>query len=244
MLLSSSRPLAKGPGASTSSRARRPRLLLAQPPRAGTNGSNGSGNGSGNGSSSKNASSSSHLDAPVALKDGAPLSGPSLSVTVNGLTLPNPFVIGSGPPGTNYQVMKRAFDDGWGAVICKTLSLDSKKVVNVTPRYAKLRDSSGSVFGWENMELISDRPFETMLDEIKRLKEEFPGRVLIASVMEECNKNAWEEILGRCQEAGADAFEINFSCPHGMPERRMGMAMGQDPELLAEVSEWIRGATK
>jgi dihydropyrimidine dehydrogenase (NADP+) len=54
--------------------------------------------------------------------------GPDLSVQVNGLKLPNPFVIGSGPPGTNYQVMKKAFDEGWGAVICKTLSLDSSKV--------------------------------------------------------------------------------------------------------------------
>lgn len=204
----------------------------------------GNGNGKSNGASSSASAASAHLDAPIALKDGAPLSGPDLSVVVNGLKLPNPFVIGSGPPGTNYQVMKRAFDDGWGAVICKTLSLDSKKVVNVTPRYAKLRDSGGSVFGWENMELISDRPFETMLDELKRLKQEYPERILIASVMEECNKQAWEEILGRCEEVGVDAFEINFSCPHGMPERRMGMAMGQDPELLAEVGGWIRGATK
>lgn len=126
----------------------------------------------------------------------------------------------------------------------KNKTQKNHKVVNVTPRYAKLRDSAGSVFGWENMELISDRPFETMIDELRRLKQEYPERVLIASVMEECNKAAWEEILGRCEEAGVDAFEINFSCPHGMPERRMGMAMGQDPELLAEVGGWIRGATK
>jgi dihydropyrimidine dehydrogenase (NADP+) len=199
--------------------------------------------GNGNGAAKVAPASSAHLDAPVALSGGAPLSGPDLSVVVNGLRLPNPFVIGSGPPGTNYQVMKRAFDDGWGGVICKTLSLDAGKVVNVTPRYAKLRDSAGAVFGWENVELISDRPFATMLDELRRLKQQYPDRVLIASVMEECNRGAWEEILGRCAEAGVDGFEINFSCPHGMPERRMGMAMGQDPELLAEVGAWIRGAT-
>jgi len=68
--------------------------------------------------------------------------GPDLSVTVNGLHMPNPFVIGSGPPGTNYTVMKRAFDEGWGAVIAKTVSLDSSKVINVTPRYARLRSGS------------------------------------------------------------------------------------------------------
>ncbi|KAG1656219.1 hypothetical protein FOA52_013784 [Chlamydomonas sp. UWO 241] len=111
------------------------------------------------------------------LKAGVPTSGPSLAVTVNGLTFPNPFVIGSGPPGTNYQVMKKAFDEGWGGVIVKTMSLDSSKVINVSPRYAKLRDTAGKVFGWENFELISDRSFETMLEEMKRLKQEYPNQV-------------------------------------------------------------------
>lgn len=184
-------------------------------------------------------------DSRIELKYGRVTGGPDLSVTCNGMHLPNPFVIGSGPPGTNYQVMKKAFDEGWGGVICKTLSLDSKKVINVTPRYAKLRDSAGKVFGWQNFELISDRPFETMLAELKKLKKEYPDQVLIASIMEEYNQKAWEEIIGRCEEVGVDAFEINFSCPHGMPERRMGMAMGQDPELMSEVCTWInKAATK
>eukprot|EP00475_Leptophrys_vorax_P007981 TRINITY_DN15111_c0_g1_i1.p1 TRINITY_DN15111_c0_g1~~TRINITY_DN15111_c0_g1_i1.p1 ORF type:complete len:458 (-),score=36.45 TRINITY_DN15111_c0_g1_i1:325-1698(-) len=174
------------------------------------------------------------------LVDGAVTEGPDLSVEVNGLKLPNPFVIASGPPGTNYVVMKKAFDEGWGGVICKTLSLDSSKVVNVTPRYARLRaPHSRDVIGWQNIELISDRPFEVMLAELKQLKEEYPNRVLIASIMEEYSRGAWEEIIGRCEEVGVDALEINFSCPHGMPERRMGMAMGQDCELLAEVCAWI-----
>ncbi|GLI69152.1 hypothetical protein VaNZ11_013709 [Volvox africanus] len=182
------------------------------------------------------------LDEPVELVDGRVTSGPDLSVEVNGMKLPNPFIIGSGPPGTNYQVMKKAFDEGWGGVICKTLSLDSSKVVNVTPRYAKLRDYSNRVFGWQNFELISDRSFDTMLAEMKRLRQEYPNRILIASIMEEYNKNAWEEIIGRCEEINVDAFEINFSCPHGLPERRMGMAMGQDPEVLSEVCGWINAA--
>ncbi|GJP45192.1 hypothetical protein CLOM_g4612 [Closterium sp. NIES-68] len=178
------------------------------------------------------------------LVNGRVQDGPDLSVEVNGLQLPNPFVIASGPPGTNYVVMKKAFDEGWGGVICKTLSLDSSKVVNVTPRYAKLRaPHSRDVIGWQNIELISDRPFEVMLAELKQLKAEYPDRVLIASIMEEFNKDAWEEIIGRCEEVGVDAFEINFSCPHGMPERRMGMAMGQDCELLHEVCGWINEAS-
>ncbi|KAG6518506.1 dihydropyrimidine dehydrogenase (NADP(+)), chloroplastic-like [Zingiber officinale] len=181
--------------------------------------------------------------AATGAEDGA-VSGPDLRVRVNGLELPNPFVIGSGPPGTNYTVMKRAFDEGWGAVIAKTVSLDAAKVVNVTPRYARLRAGSngsakGPIIGWENIELISDRPLEIMLNEFKQLKEEYPDRVLIASIMEEYNKEAWQELIERVEETGVDALEINFSCPHGMPERKMGAAVGQDCALLEEVCGWI-----
>ncbi|KAL6912168.1 hypothetical protein ACP4OV_000973 [Aristida adscensionis] len=174
----------------------------------------------------------------------APAGEPDLSVRVNGLKMPNPFVIGSGPPGTNYTVMKRAFDEGWGGVIAKTVSLDAEKVINVTPRYAKLRAepngaAMGRIIGWQNIELISDRPLETMLNEFKQLKKEYPDRILIGSIMEEYNKAAWHELIERVEESGVDALEINFSCPHGMPERKMGAAVGQDCGLLEEVCGWI-----
>ena len=169
-----------------------------------------------------------------------PVAGPDLSVTVNGLKFPNPFVIGSGPPGTNYTVMKKAFDEGWGGVIAKTVSLNADLVKNVTPRYAKLKSEDGNeVIGWQNIELISDRSFEVMLAEFKQLKEEYPDRILIASIMDEYKKENWVEIVKRCEEVGVDAFEINFSCPHGMPERKMGAAMGQDCSVLDEVCGWV-----
>ncbi len=170
---------------------------------------------------------------------------PTLATTVDGLRMPNPFVIGSGPPGTNLSVINRAFREGWGAVIAKTVSLDSSKVVNVSPRYAKLHSTDGKeVIGWENIELISDRPFSIWLDEFKRCKDAHPSGVLIASIMEEYRKDSWVEIVERCQDAGVDAFELNFSCPHGLPERKMGAAMGQDPDVLEEVSGWVMGAAK
>ncbi len=164
---------------------------------------------------------------------------PTLATTVDGLKLPNPFVIASGPPGTNLSVINRAFREGWGAVIAKTVSLDASKVVNVSPRYAKLHAGSGEVVGWENIELISDRPFGIWLDEFKRAKDAFPHGVLIASIMEEYRKDAWIEIVERCQAAGVDGFELNFSCPHGLPERKMGSAMGEDPAILEEVCGWV-----
>jgi dihydroorotate dehydrogenase subfamily 1 len=168
-----------------------------------------------------------------------------LEVTVDGLKLPNPFVIASGPPGTNANVIGKAFDEGWGAVICKTVSLDAAKVVNVEPRYGRLRAAgSKEIIGWENIELISDRPFATWIQEFKQIKDKYPDRILIASIMEEYRKDAWVEIVERCQQAGVDAFECNFSCPHGLPERRMGSAMGENPEILEEVCRWVMAAAK
>ena len=168
-----------------------------------------------------------------------------LSTTVDGLKLPNPLIIASGPPGTNANVIGKAFDEGWGAVICKTISLDASKVVNVQPRYARLRAAdSQEIIGWENIELISDREFGTWLDEFKRIKDKFPDRALIASIMEEYRRDAWIEIVERCQDVGVDAFECNFSCPHGLPERRMGSAMGENPEILKEVCSWVMEAAK
>ena len=169
----------------------------------------------------------------------------TLATTVNGLKLPNPFVIGSGPPGTNLNVITRAFREGWGAVIAKTVSLDSSKVVNVAPRYAKLHaNDPKDVIGWENIELISDRKFEIWLDEFKKCKDQFPDGILIASIMEEYNRDAWIEIVERCESAGVDSFELNFSCPHGLPERKMGAAMGENPEIVQEVCGWVMSAAK
>jgi dihydropyrimidine dehydrogenase (NAD+) subunit PreA len=165
---------------------------------------------------------------------------PSLETIVNGLKLPNPFVIGSGPPGTNANVIGKAFEVGWGAVICKTVSLDAAKVVNVQPRYARLRSrESGEIYGWENIELISDRAFDTWIREFREVKDKYPDGVLIASIMEEYNRDAWHEIVERCQDAGVDAFELNMSCPHGLPERKMGAAMGENPDILEEVCGWV-----
>ena len=169
----------------------------------------------------------------------------TLATTVDGLKLPNPFIVAAGPPGTNLNVIAKAFQEGWGAVVAKTVSLDASKVINVTPRYAKLMGADNrEVVGWENIELISDRPFELWLEEFKKCKDMFPDRVLIASIMEEYRKDAWEEIVERCQAAGVDGFELNFSCPHGLPERKMGSAMGEDPELLKEVCGWVMSVAK
>jgi dihydroorotate dehydrogenase subfamily 1 len=169
-----------------------------------------------------------------------------LSIEVNGIKFPNPFVLASGPPGTNAKVIKRSFELGWGGIVCKTISLDHSKVHNTVPRYGKLTEPGNKkkVLGFQNIELISDRPFELWLDELAECKQAYPERVLIASVMEECSKDRWVEIVERTQATGVDALELNLSCPHGLPERNMGAAMGQNPEVVEQVVGWAKGAAK
>jgi dihydroorotate dehydrogenase subfamily 1 len=166
----------------------------------------------------------------------------SLAITVHGrVAFDNPFLLASGPPGTNAKVIAKSFDLGWGGVVIKTISLEASKVVNTAPRYGKLRGrESNEVIGFENIELISDRPFDVWLDELRQLKKHYPKKVLVASIMEEYRREAWHEIVRRVQETGVDAFELNLSCPHGLPERRMGMAMGENPELVGEVVGWVK----
>ena len=168
-----------------------------------------------------------------------------LSIEVCGIRYPNPFVLASGPPGTNGKVIQRSFELGWGGIVCKTISLDSDKVTNTVPRYGKLknRKDQKEVIGFQNIELISDRPFDVWLKELKECKEAYPDHVLIASIMEEYRKEAWVEIVERTQETGVDAFELNLSCPHGLPERNMGQAMGQDPGIVQEVTAWCKEAS-
>lgn len=168
-----------------------------------------------------------------------------LSIDVNGMHFENPFILASGPPGTNARVISKSFKLGWGGCVIKTISLDASKVINTAPRYGKLKSrDKGEVIGFENIELISDRPFDTWIDELKQLKKDFPNKMLIASIMEEYRREAWHEIVEKVQATGVDAFELNLSCPHGLPERKMGMAMGENPDIVTEVVGWVKEVSK
>ena len=164
-----------------------------------------------------------------------------LSIQVNGMRFENPFLLGSGPPGTNARVIAKSYDLGWGGVVCKTISLDATKVVNTVPRYAKvIGRASGEVVGFENIELISDRPFGVWLEELRHLKRAYPQKMLVASIMEELERSRWHAIVRAIQETGVDALELNLSCPHGLPERKMGMAMGENPDIVRQVVGWVK----
>ena len=162
-----------------------------------------------------------------------------LSIEVNGLKFDNPFIIGSGPPSTNARVMCNAYKAGWGGVVAKTAALTTTPVTNVSPRYGKLKTDDGQTIGFQNIELISDRSMEDWEGYYKTTKDAYPDRILIASVMESYDKGRWQEVAGRSAACGVDAIELNFSCPHGHPERGMGAAMGQDPAQVEEVTRWV-----
>ena len=97
--------------------------------------------------------------------------------------------------------------------------------------------------GLNNIELITDRPLEINLEEMARVKKDFPDRALIASVMVPCEEPCWKEIIPRIAETGVDGFELNFGCPHGMSERGMGSAVGQVPDYIEMVTAWVKNAT-
>ena len=100
------------------------------------------------------------------------------------------------------------------------------------------------MLGINNIELITDRPLEVNLEEMTRVKKDYPDRALIASIMVPCEEAAWKAILPRVEETGCDGIELNFGCPHGMSERGMGSAVGQVPEYIQMVTEWCKQYTR
>lgn len=164
-----------------------------------------------------------------------------LSINLGGIKSPNPFWLASAPPtNSGYQVM-RAFEAGWGGVVWKTLT--DKPITNVSSRFSGLRLYGKRMVGFNNIELITDRPLEVNLQEIKECKRRFPDRAIIASIMLEPDKQIWNEVIKEIEDSGVDGFELNFGCPHGMAERGMGSAIGQHPDLIKMQTEWAKEAT-
>ena len=157
-----------------------------------------------------------------------------------GIRSPNPFWLASAPPTDKEYNVVRAFEAGWGGVVWKTLG-ENPHVVNVNgPRYGAIHSSDRKLIGLNNIELITDRPLETNLEEIRRVKRDWPDRAMIVSLMVPCEERNWADILARVEDTGADGVELNFGCPHGMSERGMGAAVGQVPEYIEMVTAWCK----
>ena len=153
-----------------------------------------------------------------------------------GIKSPNPFWLASAPPTDKKINVLRAFEAGWGGVVWKTLG---SQVKNVSSRYSAVNFGGHKVMGFNNIELISDRPLDINLLEIEECIKLFPDRAMVVSLMADNDKNSWHELIKKVENTGAHGLELNFGCPHGMTERGMGAAVGQDPEIAKMVVEWV-----
>ena len=161
-----------------------------------------------------------------------------------GIKSPNPFWLASAPPTDKEYNVVRAFKAGWGGVVWKTLGLDPH-IVNVNgPRYGAVWSADRRLIGLNNIELITDRPLQVNLDEIKRVKRDWPDRAVVVSLMVPCEEACWADIMKQVEETGADGVELNFGCPHGMSERGMGSAVGQVPEYIEMVTRWVKASSR
>ena len=160
-----------------------------------------------------------------------------LRIDFAGIKTPNPFWLASGPPTNTAGQVMRAFDAGWGGAVWKTVG---EPIVNTTSRYGGIDLGREKLMGFNNIELISDRPIEDNLREIAEVKRRYPENAVIVSLMVESKRNSWHEMVKRTEDTGCDGLELNFGCPHGMSERGMGSAVGQVPEYTTMITEWVK----
>ncbi len=182
---------------------------------------------------------------------------PQLSVTFTGLTFQNPFLLSSAPPTESDSNIMRAFDVGWGGVVTKTIGLHP--VVNVDgPKTKFLRSTLDGRLSMQkrpetalhsswNWELISDKPLDWWVPRISKIKKAYPDRLLVASIMAGSGNDReltnWQTLAKACQDEGADALELNLSCPH-MDRKDMGSNIGQDQEQISIVAQVVKEASR
>ncbi len=159
-----------------------------------------------------------------------------LSTNCAGIRSPNPFWLASAPPANSGEQIMRAFDAGWGGAVWKTLG---QPIQNVSSRFGGLNYRGTRAIGFNNIELITDRPLETNFREIAEVKKRYPHHAVITSLMVETEAE-WKEMIQRAVDAGSDGLELNFGCPHGMCERGMGSAVGQEPKVNERITNWVK----
>lgn len=163
-----------------------------------------------------------------------------LSIDFCGVPCKNPFFLSSSVVGSNYEMVAKAFDMGWGGVAFKTIGTFVPK--EVSPRFDVLKKEAIPFVGFKNIEQISDHTLEENLSFIRNLKRDYPDRVFIASIMGQTEEE-WTYLARVVTEAGADIIECNFSCPH-MAANGLGSDVGQNPGLVAAYTKAARKGTR
>ncbi|HED08670.1 MAG TPA: NAD-dependent dihydropyrimidine dehydrogenase subunit PreA [Ignavibacteria bacterium] len=159
-----------------------------------------------------------------------------LSTNCGGIKSPNPFWLASAPPSNSAYQNCKAFEQGWGGTVWKTIG---EPVMNVCNRYGGFDVNGIKLAGLNNIELISDRHIDINFKEIAETKKLWPDRAVIVSLMVESKKETWQDIVKRTIDTGCDGIELNYGCPHGMSERGMGAAVGQVPEYCKMITGWV-----
>ncbi|MBE6270582.1 MAG: NAD-dependent dihydropyrimidine dehydrogenase subunit PreA [Prevotella ruminicola] len=163
----------------------------------------------------------------------------SLGITFCGIDCENPFFLASSAVCTNYDMVARAFEAGWAGVFYKTIC--KQDIREVSPRFDAVK--KGTTFaGFRNMEQLSENPYQVDFNILRRLKQNYPTKVVIASIMGQFEEE-WIELAKLAEEAGCDAIELNFSCPQ-MRLAGMGSDIGQDPELVNFYTSYVKRSVK
>ncbi len=165
-----------------------------------------------------------------------------LSIEFLGVHFPNPFCLSSSPVGNCYEMCAKAYDVGWGGVVFKTIGPKHFVINEVSPRFDALTKEGTPFIGFKNMEQIAEHSLEENLRDLRRLKDEYPDRVLIASIMG-TNEEDWVELARLVEEAGADMIEMNLSCPQ-MTSHEMGSDVGSNPALCKKYCEAVKRGSK
>ena len=161
---------------------------------------------------------------------------PSLAIDFCGIPCENPFFLASSAVCTNYEMVARAFDAGWAGVFYKTICMED--IHEVSPRFDAVKNNSTSFAGFRNMEQLSENPVYVDFDILRRLKNDYPSKVVIASIMGQAEEE-WIELAKMAEAAGVDAVELNFSCPQ-MRLAGMGSDVGQDAELVTFYTAYVK----
>ena len=164
-----------------------------------------------------------------------------LSITFMGVKFKNPFCLSSSPVGNCYEMCAKAYESGFGGVVFKTIGPKHYLIDEVSPRFDALTKEAEPFVGFKNMEQIAEHSLEENLEDLRKLKKNYPDHVLIASIMGS-NEEDWEELARLVTEAGADMIELNFSCPQ-MTSHAMGSDVGSSPELCKKYCEAVRRGT-
>ena len=181
-----------------------------------------------------------HDDVKPNLEIPAPKDFDRLRTNICGIPLENPFLLSSSVVASNFEMCDRAFAAGWAGAAFKTIC--SFEIHEASPRFSAISGDNGSIIGFKNIEQLSDHTVVENMDVIRRLKEKYPTKFILASIMGK-NDAEWEELARLCEENGADAIELNFSCPN-MADGGLGSDIGQVPQLVERFTRAARRGTK